>query len=131
LASILSRLQNSNRSGTGHGSDENLDLSEWPYPIHLQSTTMAVLLSAYSLIILSSLLGNLLVLFVIVKMRRMHTVTNVFILNVAVSDILITVLNIPFNLVRVLMDEWPFGSWMCHVIPFIQVAGVYSSSWTM
>ncbi|GAU93962.1 hypothetical protein RvY_05813-1 [Ramazzottius varieornatus] len=65
-------------------------------------------------------------------MRRMHrSVTNIFLLNVAVSDILITVLNIPFNLVRVLSEEWPFGSLMCSVIPFIQVAAVYSASWTM
>ncbi|OQV24427.1 putative G-protein coupled receptor 83 [Hypsibius exemplaris] len=133
LASILSRLQASNHSdGTLRDSNNlELDLSEYPYPIRVHSTTMAVLLSAYTLIILSSLPGNFLVLFVILKMRRMHTVTNIFILNVAISDILITSLNIPFNLVRVLMDAWPFGSLMCHVIPFIQVVGVYSSSWTM
>ena len=46
-------------------------------------------------------------------------------------DFCYTVLNIPFNLVRVLSEEWPFGSVMCSFIPFIQVAAVYSASWTM
>ncbi|GAU93963.1 hypothetical protein RvY_05813-2 [Ramazzottius varieornatus] len=132
FADLLKLLPSDNQSKTSFHGAESVDFSEWPYPIRLQSTAMGVVLGAYTLIIVASLMGNLLVLFVIGKMRRMHrSVTNIFLLNVAVSDILITVLNIPFNLVRVLSEEWPFGSLMCSVIPFIQVAAVYSASWTM
>ncbi|XP_055332776.1 G-protein coupled receptor 83-like [Paramacrobiotus metropolitanus] len=111
--------------------EDMLELSDWPFPVQLQNSGIAVLLSAYLIVILASLLGNVLVVVVILRMRRMHTVTNIFILNVAISDIMITILNIPFNLARVLLDEWPFGSVMCRLIPFVQVTAVYCSSWTM
>lgn len=127
LTRLLTRINRSNTLIEQQVSD----ISDWPYPVRLQSAGVGLLLGAYALIILSSLLGNLFVIFVIIKMRRMHTATNVFILNVAISDVLITALNIPFSLARVLMDEWPFGSVMCRLMPFIQVVGVYSSSWTM
>lgn len=61
----------------------------------------------------------------------MHTVTNLFIFNLAVSDLLISCVNIPFSLVRLLMDDWPLGQIMCQFLPFLQVTAVYVSSWTM
>ncbi|OWA51470.1 putative G-protein coupled receptor 83 [Hypsibius exemplaris] len=106
-------------------------LSDMPFPVKLDAAYFAGICCAYALIIIVSILGNLLVCYVIVKMRRMHTVTNAFILNLAVSDLLITCLNIPFSLVRLLMDDWPLGQVMCQLLPFVQVTAVYVSSWTM
>lgn len=60
----------------------------------------ALLVAAYSLIIVVSLFGNTLVCHVVVKNKRTQSSTSLFILNLAVADIFITVLNTPFTLVR-------------------------------
>lgn len=60
----------------------------------------ALLVAAYSLIIAVSLFGNILVCHVVVKNKRSQSATSLFIFNLAVADIFITVLNTPFTLVR-------------------------------
>jgi hypothetical protein len=42
-----------------------------------------------------------------------------------------TCLNIPFSVSRVLLDHWPFGQFLCSLVPFVQVMSVYVSSLTM
>lgn len=63
-------------------------------------TVKALLITAYSFIIIFSLFGNVLVCHVIFKNQRMHSATSLFIVNLAVADIMITLLNTPFTLVR-------------------------------
>lgn len=63
-------------------------------------TVKALLIVAYSFIIVFSLFGNVLVCHVIFKNQRMHSATSLFIVNLAVADIMITLLNTPFTLVR-------------------------------
>lgn len=63
-------------------------------------TVKALLIVAYSFIIIFSLFGNILVCHVIFKNQRMHSATSLFIVNLAVADLMITLLNTPFTLVR-------------------------------
>ena len=62
-------------------------------------TVKALLIVAYSFTIVFSLFGNVLVCHVIFKNQRMHSATSLFIVNLAVADIMITLLNTPFTLV--------------------------------
>ncbi|KAM7084504.1 G-protein coupled receptor 83 isoform 2-T2 [Molossus nigricans] len=62
-------------------------------------TVKALLIVAYSFIIIFSLFGNVLVCHVIFKNQRMHSATSLFIVNLAVADLMITLLNTPFTLV--------------------------------
>lgn len=62
-------------------------------------TVKALLIVAYSAIICISLFGNVVVCHVVVKNKRMHSATSLFIINLAAADILITLLNMPFTLV--------------------------------
>lgn len=65
-----------------------------------QSPTMkALLVIAYSVIIVISLFGNSVVCHVVIKNKRMHSVTSFFIMNLAIADLMITLLNTPFTLV--------------------------------
>lgn len=84
-----------------------------------------VIIIFYMSIVLVSLFGNLFVCYVIMKRKRMRTSTNLLMANLAVSDLLMTVINIPFNLVRILLNEWPFGSFLCITVPLVQVTSVY------
>ncbi|XP_054157274.1 G-protein coupled receptor 83-like [Oppia nitens] len=89
------------------------------------------IITIYSLIFVVSLLGNSLVIYVIVSKRRMRTVTYWYIVNLTVADLLITMINLPFNTARIILENWPFGQFMCQFVPFIQVCSVYASTLTM
>lgn len=91
----------------------------------------AVIACAYALVMAVSLFGNLLVVYVVIRHRRLRSVTYTFLVNVALSDLLMTCLNIPFSVSRVLLDHWPFGEILCSLVPFVQVMSVYVSSLTM
>lgn len=89
------------------------------------------LITAYSLIILLGLLGNALVIYMIVRNRSMRTVTNFFIANLALADLLVDTLCLPFTLVYTLLDEWKFGAVLCHMVPFAQALSVHVSILTL
>jgi len=80
---------------------------------------------------LSGYLTDSLVCLVIYRTRRLHTVTNVFIANLAVSDLFITVINVPFNVVRHLTTDWTFGHFTCGLVNFSMTVFVYVSTLTM
>ncbi|XP_035036614.2 probable G-protein coupled receptor 83 [Hippoglossus stenolepis] len=90
-----------------------------------------LLLAAYSLIIVVSLFGNILVCHVLVKNKRTQSATSLFIMNLAVADIFITVLNTPFTLVRFVNSTWVFGRTMCHISRFVQYCSLHVSTLTL
>lgn len=79
---------------------------------------------AYSIIFFISLFGNLMVCHIILSNRKLHTFTNYFIVNLSVSDLLMTLVNVPFGVARLLLHDWPFGDVMCKCLPFIQAVSV-------
>uniref|UniRef100_UPI003AAF05E8 G-protein coupled receptor 83 n=1 Tax=Centroberyx gerrardi TaxID=166262 RepID=UPI003AAF05E8 len=91
----------------------------------------ALLVAAYSFIIVISLFGNTLVCHVVVKNKRTQSSTSLFIVNLAVADILITVLNTPFTLVRFVNSTWVFGRGMCHISRFVQYCSLHVSTLTL
>ena len=90
-----------------------------------------LLCAAYLVIFCVSLFANTLVCHVIRRHRRLHSVTNVFIGNLAVSDIFITLVNIPFNVVRHVTAGWALGQATCAVANLALTAFVYVSTLTM
>ena len=51
----------------------------------------------YSLIFLIGVAGNALVCYVVIRNKNMQTVTNIFIMNLALSDILLCMFSVPFT----------------------------------
>ncbi len=89
------------------------------------------LIFAYSLIILLGLVGNTLVIYMIILYRNMRTVTNFFIANLALADLMVDTVCLPFTLVYTLLDEWKFGAVMCHLVPYSQALSVHVSILTL
>lgn len=75
----------------------------------------------YAVIFVVGLLGNVLVVFVVAQNRAMQTVTNCFIANLALSDILLCVLAVPFTPLYFFLKEWIFGKILCHLVAYSQV----------
>lgn len=74
----------------------------------------------YSVIFLLSVVGNTLVILTLVQNRRMRTVTNVFLLNLSISDLLLAVFCMPFTLVPTLLQNFIFGATMCVLLRYVQ-----------
>ncbi|CAL7936183.1 unnamed protein product [Xylocopa violacea] len=75
--------------------------------------------------------GNVLVCFVVARNRRMQTVTNLFITNLALSDMLLCILAVPFTPLYTFLGGWIFGKTLCHLVPYAQGASVYISTLTL
>ncbi|KAM9439409.1 G-protein coupled receptor 83-like [Clarias gariepinus] len=90
-----------------------------------------LLIFSYSVIIVVSLFGNALVCHVVMKNKRARSATSLFIANLAVADILITLLNTPFTLVRFVNSTWVFGRGMCHISRFVQYCSLHVSTLTL
>ena len=90
-----------------------------------------LIISFYTLIVIISLCGNLLVCKIAFTKKKMRTTTNILIASLACSDIVMTAFNIPFNIARLLLPNWPFGSFLCLFVPLIQTSCVYVSTFTM
>lgn len=85
----------------------------------------------YTTIFIVGLFGNVLVCFVVFRNKAMQTVTNLFITNLALSDILLCVLAVPFTPLYTLLGKWVFGGVICHLVPYAQGASVYISTLTL
>ncbi|KAL2104198.1 hypothetical protein ACEWY4_001066 [Coilia grayii] len=85
-----------------------------------------VLPIVYSLICAVGLTGNTAVIYVILKAPNMKTVTNFFILNLAIADELFTLV-LPINIAEHLLNNWPFGGVLCKLILSIDHCNIFSS----
>ncbi|XP_075699368.1 C-C chemokine receptor type 4-like [Rhinoderma darwinii] len=79
----------------------------------------------FYMVFMVSLLGNGLILFLLLKFEKSKTVTNFFILNLVLSDLLFT-LPLPFW-GYYHADQWIFGPFLCKALAFTSFVGFYSS----
>ncbi|MCJ8741999.1 hypothetical protein PDJAM_G00077230 [Pangasius djambal] len=75
--------------------------------------------------VLLSLIGNILVLVILAYYENLKSLTNIFILNLAVSDLLFTV-GLPFWACYYIWG-WTLGDVACKAVCFIFYTGLYSS----
>jgi hypothetical protein len=83
-------------------------------------TDLAKMIPLYVVIFFLSVTGNLLVIFTLVFLRRMRTITNLFLLNLSISDLFLGVFCMPFTLVGSLLRNFIFGNIMCKMLPYFQ-----------
>lgn len=85
----------------------------------------------YVIIFLLGMFGNFLVIFVVARTRTMQTVTNFFISNLAVADILLCCFCITLTPTYTFLGRWIFGTFLCHLVAFLQCCCVYLSTLTL
>ncbi|XP_012324182.2 somatostatin receptor type 5 [Aotus nancymaae] len=74
-----------------------------------------LVLVLYLLVCAAGLGGNALVIYVVLRCARMKTVTNIYILNLAVADVLL-MLGLPFLATQNAASFWPFGRVLCRLV---------------
>ncbi|XP_058491121.1 neuropeptide FF receptor 2a [Solea solea] len=96
-----------------------------------QSSTAAIFIVSYLLIFLVCMVGNGVVCFIVLRSKNMRTVTNLFILNLAVSDLLVGIFCMPTTLLDNIITGWPFGSLVCKMSGMVQGISVSASVFTL
>lgn len=66
----------------------------------------------YAIVCIVGLFGNTLVIYVVLRFSKMQTVTNMYILNLAIADECFLI-GIPFLMMTIHSGEWTFGKGMC------------------
>ncbi|XP_037376168.1 C-C chemokine receptor type 3 isoform X2 [Talpa occidentalis] len=78
----------------------------------------------YSLVFVVGLLGNVIVVVILTKYRRLRIMSNIYLLNLAVSDLLI-LFTLPFWVHYVAWHTWVFGNGMCKFLSGLYYMGLY------
>lgn len=94
-------------------------------------TIEVIFYTIYSLIFVVSIVGNGTVCYIVISSSRMRNVTNYFIMNLAIADILMTIFCVPVTAVQYLQNYWPFGAFTCPLVNHLQVLTVFVSAYTM
>ncbi|KRZ68653.1 Cholecystokinin receptor [Trichinella papuae] len=108
---------------------------ELPEPCQLiDSSGNKLLMVVFTIIFCLSVIGNSLVIVTIVQNRWMRTITNLFLLNMAISDLLLTLICMPPTLTAILFQCFIWGQkmrWMCTLISFLQPVSVAANANTL
>ena len=132
------RRRINNTSDIAFSNDSDIEDAEFADCPSSQTTLLQTCLksAAIFLILIVSLLGNILVIRVVHRSRRMRTVAHSLIVNMAVADLLITFMNMPEAAKEEITgtSQWfggAFGLFMCKLLPFCQTVSISCSIFTL
>ncbi|KAK3542832.1 hypothetical protein QTP70_004645 [Hemibagrus guttatus] len=135
LKGLLECLNSSFLNGSLDLSDNNVTCGEENFisqerparPKEMDSVRILL----YSVIFLLSVFGNLLIIVVLVVNKRMRTVTNSFLLSLAVSDLMMAVFCMPFTFIPNLLEDFIFGAAMCKIVAYLMGISVSISTFSL
>ena len=87
---------------------------------YFESWEISLKIVFYVIAFFLDVIGNSVVILIIGMNRKMRTTTNVLILNLAVSDLLVGVFCMWVHVGNQITPEWPFGEIVCKFNTFVQ-----------
>ncbi|XP_071951222.1 prokineticin receptor 2-like [Antedon mediterranea] len=114
-------------------SDYNTISSPDCYTIFVQPHVFVrmMLSVTYLLLILVCGFGNSLLIFIILSQRRLRSITNLLIANLAFSDMMVAIWTAPFAGYYYMIDDWVFGDVLCPVVNTVKSVSMYVSVTTL
>ncbi|KAK4876087.1 hypothetical protein RN001_012509 [Aquatica leii] len=104
----------------------NSTLPSYP-PLPASSIALISQEILFAIVCLVGLLGNTLVIYVVIRFSKMQTVTNMYIVNLAIADECFLI-GIPFLLVTMIKNSWIFGEVMCKAYLILASINQFTSS---
>jgi hypothetical protein len=124
--------QNTSESNAGGGGWEPGPLDHFDFvPEELPAGMLSAFTFLYVVIIFLGLGGNATTILVVALNREMRTVTNVFLVSLAVSDALIAGVNMPAQLKFYTHNEWTLGEHACKLTGYVQGVVIVASILTL
>ena len=82
-------------------------------PMSLPTWKIIIVIVPLSLTCLAIILGNSLVIVAVLTQKFLRTIPNVYILSLAVADLLVGILILPLGLLEIAMQKWTLGKVLC------------------
>ncbi|CAG9570620.1 unnamed protein product [Danaus chrysippus] len=90
-----------------------------------------VLIATHAIVFVTGLIGNALVCIAVYRNHTMRTVTNYFIVNLAVADFLVILFCLPPTVLWDVTKTWFFGTAICRIVLYFQSVSVTVSVLTL
>ncbi|XP_065339229.1 gastrin/cholecystokinin type B receptor-like isoform X3 [Cloeon dipterum] len=88
-------------------------------------------LVVYGLTLVLGVVGNSLIVFTILRYKRMKSATNVFLASLASADLLLIIVCIPVKVAKLFSYTWTMGEFLCKSVHYIQNVSAISSVLTL
>ncbi|XP_016838610.1 orexin receptor type 1 isoform X1 [Nasonia vitripennis] len=95
------------------------------------SETNYLLIGLYVPVIILAMTANILVIIVVFKYQYMRSVTNYFVVNLSVADLLVTIICMPMAVSQAVSIIWVYGELMCKLFFYLQGVAVAASVFTI
>ena len=73
----------------------------------------------YAIAMLFGVTGNVLIILIVVFSKRMHSMTNFYVANLAASDLMVSCFCMWVHMGSRITSNWPFGSFICKFYAFV------------
>ncbi|XP_015602063.1 orexin receptor type 1 isoform X2 [Cephus cinctus] len=93
--------------------------------------TNYLLITLYVPVIVLAVTANILVIVVVFKYHYMRSVTNYFVVNLSVADLLVTMICMPMAVSQAVSITWVYGEIMCKLFFYLQGVAVAASVFTI
>lgn len=90
-----------------------------------------ILIIVYFGLITVGLSANLTVIYVVARRAQMHTSRNLYVVNLAISDMTLCLVCMPFTLTSILRHQWTMGTAFCKLVPLLQGTNIMVSVGTI
>lgn len=77
------------------------------------------------------LTANFMVIYVVARRAQMHTSRNLYVVNLAISDMTLCLVCMPFTLTTLIRNHWTMGIVFCKLVPLLQGTNIMVSVGTI
>src|SRR6218665_552648 len=88
----------------------------WQFDLLKMPPVRYVIVVVYVIVIFTGIFSNTVAIYVAAKAKKPQTVTNIFVINLAMSDLALCVFSLPIQLHYQLTDRWVFGEVLCRLV---------------
>ena len=85
----------------------------------------------FAVIFIVGIIGNGTLIFIVLRNKVMRSTPNAFIVSLAVGDLLLILVSVPFSAITYIFQEWIFGVTLCKVNEFLQALSLGVSVFTL
>lgn len=99
-----------------------------PYNQRIETYVVPVL---FALIFIVGILGNGTLVIIFARNKNLRNVPNTYIINLAMGDILVLMISLPFTSTIYTIESWPYGELICKLSDFVKETSIGVSVFTL